>query len=353
MKTLLTSLLLCVLSASLDLQAQSFNYSDFTSTAGLALNGSAAQGSPVPPETSTVLRLMDGFGSNGQASSAWFHQIVPVAGGFSVNFTFNINSCRGAACADGFAFVVQNSAAATAALGGFGGYLGYAYDDLHNLPGIEDSLAIEFDDFQNHDFNDPNAHHMAAQSCGTEQNTANHLRCNLSLANISFDLQTNASHRVEIAYVPGSLYTTIDNRLLMTTPVDLSALLSLNSGAAYIGFTSGSGSWGENADILNWSYSTRYNAFGTVTSSSNPSDLGQPVTFTATLKARFPGISTPTGQVRFLDGSTLLATETLSAGQATFTTSDLIAGSHNIKVAYSGDTIFNPSSLVPLTQVVQ
>jgi len=353
MKTLLTSLLLCVLSASLNLQAQSFKYSDFTSVAGLALNGSAAQGSPVPPETATVLRLMDGFGSNGQASSAWFDHLVPVANGFTVNFTFNINTCVGGSCADGFAFLVQNSATATGALGGFGGYLGYAYDDLHDVAGIDDSLAIEFDDFQNGNFDDPNTHHLAAQSCGTAQNTANHLVCNLSLANIPFILPDSTNHRVEIAYVPGNLYTTIDSRVLMTTPVDLSNLLSLNGGAAYIGFTAGAGSFGENSDILNWSFSTRYNAFGTVISSSNPSDVGQPVTFTAIVKARFPGLNTPTGQVRFFDGSTLLATVPLNAGQAAFTTSDLSVGSHNIRVAYSGDTIFNPSSLVPLTQVVQ
>jgi hypothetical protein len=249
---------------------------------------------------------------------------------------------------------VQNSAATTAAHGGFGGYLGYARDDLHKVAGIENSLAIEFDDYRNDtDFNDPSNRHVAVQSCGTAENTANHLVCNLSLNNLPFHLADSANHSVEIAYVPGNLYTSIDNLLIMTTPVDLSTLLSLNNGAAYVGFTSGAGSFGENADILNWSFSTRYNAFGVLTSSQDPSNVGQPVTFTAALKGRYTGLSTPTGQVRFLEGGSVLATAPLSAGQASFTTSTLSGGSHIITVAYSGDTIYKPSSLAPLTQIVQ
>jgi hypothetical protein len=85
-----------------------------------------------------------------------------------------------------------------------------------------------------------------------------------------------------------------------------------------------------------------------LSSSVNPSQAGQSVTFTATVA----GTSTPTGSVKFLDGSATLGTGTLSRGTATLTTSSLAGGSHAISAAYGGDTTFGGSS-DSLTQVVQ
>jgi hypothetical protein len=246
-----------VLSGAVCAPAQNFSYPNFHSVAGLVLNGSAAQGVPTPPELAPVLRLMDGLGSNGQASSAWYNVQVPVSGAFTVQYVFNINHCVGIGCADGFAFVIQNSVDATAALGGFGGYLGYS--SAPGVTGIENSLAIEFDDFQNFNFLDPNANHVAAQSCGTSPNTADHSTCRLSISpHLPITLPDGANHTVELTYTPGSLNTFIDGAAVMHTAVDLSSLLSLNGGNAYIGFTAGAGSGGQNADILNWSFRTQW-----------------------------------------------------------------------------------------------
>lgn len=241
------------------LSAQTFNYPNFNSVADLALNGSAAQGVPVAPETSTVLRLMDGLGSHGQISSAWYATQVPVANGFSVEFVFNLNHCVGIGCADGFAFLIQNSVAATAAMSAFGGYLGYS--KAPGIAGIENSLAVEFDDFRNFNFDDPNDNHIGVQSCGTAQNTSNHdTSCNLSLVGLlPFTLPDGLDHTVQITYAPGTLTTTLDGSVVMETSVDLSTLMSLPSGSAYIGFTAGAGSGGQNADILSWGYKGQKN----------------------------------------------------------------------------------------------
>ena len=72
------------------------------------------------------------------------------------------------------------------------------------------------------------------------------------------------------------------------------------------------------------------------------------VTFTATVSpsSSASGIATPTGQVEFLDGSTLLATETLSGGSASYTTSSLPLGvNQQIEAKYLGDSNYNPSNL--------
>jgi len=83
-------------------------------------------------------------------------------------------------------------------------------------------------------------------------------------------------------------------------------------------------------------------------SSTNPSNFGQSVTFTATVAAVSPGAGNATGTVTFTDGTTTLGTGTLSTTggltTATFTTSTLTVGSHPINASYGGDTNFTGSS---------
>jgi hypothetical protein len=90
-----------------------------------------------------------------------------------------------------------------------------------------------------------------------------------------------------------------------------------------------------------------------VAPSANPSALGSPVTFTATVGANAPGGGTPTGTVTFLDGATTLGTRTLSGGTATFTTSALALGSHTITASYGGDGNYTAGTSATLTQTVK
>ena len=87
----------------------------------------------------------------------------------------------------------------------------------------------------------------------------------------------------------------------------------------------------------------------TLTSSRNPSNYGQAVTFTATVTS---GSGTPTGTVIFYDGSSQLSSATLTNGNASFSTSTLSAGSHSITAAYQGSDVYAPSTSAPLIQVV-
>ena len=83
-------------------------------------------------------------------------------------------------------------------------------------------------------------------------------------------------------------------------------------------------------------------------SSENPSNFGDSVTFTASVSptSSASGLATPTGQVEFFDGSTLLDTETLSGGTASYTTSSLPVGANQqIEAKYLGDSSFNPSNV--------
>jgi Big-like domain-containing protein/VCBS repeat protein len=87
----------------------------------------------------------------------------------------------------------------------------------------------------------------------------------------------------------------------------------------------------------------------TITSSVNPSTVGQAVTFTARITST---TVLPAGPVTFTAGTAVLGTVQLRGGKATFTTSSLAAGSNAIKVTYQGNSNIARSSAV-VTQVVQ
>jgi len=102
-------------------------------------------------------------------------------------------------------------------------------------------------------------------------------------------------------------------------------------------------------------FSVLLNTGGTtvkLTSSANPSTSGQPVTFTATVRASVPGSGLPGGTVTFKDGNSTLGTVTLSNGAASLTTSGLGVGKHTIKADYSGNNVFLPKVSPPLQQTV-
>jgi len=89
----------------------------------------------------------------------------------------------------------------------------------------------------------------------------------------------------------------------------------------------------------------------TVTSSPNPSATGQQVTFTATVGT--PVLEVPaSGTVTFFDGTTQLAAVKELDGTASFATSLLAAGSHQITAVYDGNSNYLTSTSVPLTQTV-
>jgi hypothetical protein len=100
----------------------------------------------------------------------------------------------------------------------------------------------------------------------------------------------------------------------------------------------------ETVNVGNWTRTT-------LTSSRNPSALGDSVTFTATVTPR-GGVGTPTGTVAFYErydaqgGEAIdrIATVTIDSGQANCITSSLSVGVHKIYACYNGDADFAEST---------
>jgi probable HAF family extracellular repeat protein len=89
----------------------------------------------------------------------------------------------------------------------------------------------------------------------------------------------------------------------------------------------------------------------TFTSSVNPSMVGQPVTFTATMTAMMG--PPPDGEtVQFVAGGKMLGSAKLKGGVAQFTTSDIPAGLHSVVSSYDGDANYLPSKYTAIKQMV-
>ena len=88
----------------------------------------------------------------------------------------------------------------------------------------------------------------------------------------------------------------------------------------------------------------------TLASSQNPSNVGQPVTFTATVTPEYGG--TVTGSVVFYNAGSKIGQGAISGGMASYTTSKLPAGSDEITATYNGSTDYSSSTSSPLDQIV-
>ena len=127
------------------------------------------------------------------------------------------------------------------------------------------------------------------------------------------------------------------------------AALTFNGGTAMP-----PGTYGSSASPATNKYDTYFTGTGTVTilpatstalaltGGSTPANPGTPLTFTASVTG-----STPTGNVAFYAGATLLGTSALNGSfQATFTTSSLAIGSYGITALYAGNAT-NAASVSP------
>jgi hypothetical protein len=103
--------------------------------------------------------------------------------------------------------------------------------------------------------------------------------------------------------------------------------------------------------LLNTSNGFVFPTTTTVASSTNPSEFGQSITFTATVTAQVTG--TLSGTVTFSDGATVLGQGTLTSGTASLSVASLAIGSHSITASYSGNTGFTASVSTTLSQIVQ
>ena len=244
--------------------ASTFDFSNFPTTPnGLTLVSDATV-------VGNALRLSSSNYS--RAGAAYLSNMVNVADGFTVTFSFQITDrhqlqddgtvLSGAAVAsggDGLTFIVQNYAQNALGLANSG--IGYY--------GIPNSLAVEFDTWKNQKstYCEPNNNHIAVQSLGKAANRPEHCAStdpadpfanpNLGIYTPNANMADGSIYQAKINYTPGSLkvFFVDMNNPVMDVAVNLRALLSLASGTdAYIGFTSSTGGAWENHDLTSFAF---------------------------------------------------------------------------------------------------
>jgi probable HAF family extracellular repeat protein len=89
----------------------------------------------------------------------------------------------------------------------------------------------------------------------------------------------------------------------------------------------------------------------TLTASPNPSTVGEPVTFSASIGSTVHAPPADGEVVTFMSGGKVLGTGTLQSGVATFTTSAL-RGKRPVRAVYAGDAYYASSKSALVTQVV-
>jgi hypothetical protein len=116
--------------------------------------------------------------------------------------------------------------------------------------------------------------------------------------------------------------------------------------ASYAGDAAFKSSTGEVTQVVN-----KYPTTTSVRSSENPSAYGHAVTFVA--RVTHTGTNAPTGKVIFRDGTTGIASATVSNSLAKITRSNLSAGTHPITAEYLGDAFNDKSTSSVVNQVVK
>jgi hypothetical protein len=154
----------------------------------------------------------------------------------------------------------------------------------------------------------------------------------------------------------GTVTFTSNKSTLATVPLDGNGRATFTSSTVPTGAITVHATYNGDGDFLT-STGTTVQTVGskapsttTLTSSRNPAVFGAAVTFTATVTGAG---NTPSGTVTFIDAKLTLATISLNAaGVATFTTSSLSIGMHNIHAQFSCSSQYNTSSSNVVSQTI-
>lgn len=227
------------------------NYPDFSSVAGLTINGNAAQ-------VGSVLRVTPAI--DGQSGSAFSTNTVSLASNasFSTYFQFRFTNpdlgfCDGQGCgADGLVFVVQTVGNN---VGGAGGGIGYF--------GINNSVGIEFDTWNNGAGDNNSSNHVGIDVNGsvssivlTEVTEADMNNGDIWNAWIDYDGSTNL---LEVRLTRSA---TRPAAAILSTVRNLATDLGVLT--AFVGFTSGTGASHANHDVLAWQLNDNFSPIGRV-----------------------------------------------------------------------------------------
>jgi fibronectin type 3 domain-containing protein len=205
----------------------------FAGATGLSFNGSAVI-------LGSSLGLTDG--RHGEAGSVFTSGAVSLAK-FSTQFSFQIANPH----ADGFTFTLQN--VGPAALGPNGGGLGYGPDHTRGNAGIDHSVAVKFDLYDNQG--------EGKNSTGLYVDGEAPTKGGINLDHTGIDLHSGHVFKVAMNYDGTTLCVKITDAVTgasATQSYTVDIVKTLGSSLGYVGFTAGTGGETATQKILSWKY---------------------------------------------------------------------------------------------------
>ena len=158
------------------------------------------------------------------------------------------------------------------------------------------------------------------------------------------------------AGAPGGVVQFVDNGTLVGTAPLVAGTASLTTNGvsggshAIVATYTGDASFASSSAAATLTVrSSATSSTTTLTSTRNPANVGQAVTFRASVTGPAGSVS---GSVQFYDGAVLLGSAPISGGVAQLTTAALAAGGHAIVARYLGNGSLPPSVSAPLAQTV-
>ncbi len=234
-------------------------FNDFSSTAGLTLNGNAA--AAVDDSLRNVLRVTPASGSKSGSAFSSSAVTLNTNVSFSTKFRFNFNH-QGNGGADGLVFVVQT---VSNSVGGLGGGIGYQ--------GLGNSVGVEFDNWNNGGGDGFNDNHVGIDINGNMSSVARS-----DAPGFTLDSATDLVAWVDYNGATDLLEVRLNNSdtrpllALLSYTVDLTTVLGSTN--AFVGFTSGTGAAWANHDVISWEFRDTFAPVDVPTETPAPAALG-------------------------------------------------------------------------------
>lgn len=221
--------------------AKEFTFRDFSDLSAFTLNG-VARDIAADKARGKALRLTNNLDQSG---SAFLTQLVSIDNdaSFSTYIQFRMTEPKGISDgvqgADGIVFVVQTQANN---VGGYGGGIGFA--------GIQNSVGVEFDTWPN--AGDINGNHVGIDINGsTNSVVAKPIETPLNNGKL-WHAWIDYNGQTDMLEVRISENDSRPSTSLISHEIDLVEILGKTE--VFVGFTSGTGSGGNNHDIIAWNF---------------------------------------------------------------------------------------------------
>lgn len=198
-----------------------------------------------------------------QSGSVWNSNKISLRNSF--DFWFNVFlGCRDADGADGIVFILQPI---STSVGSSGEGMGFG--------GVQPSVGIALDTWQNSNLNDPSFDHISIQANGNNDHT-NDLAGPVAASATSDNIEDCKWHVLRIAWDAGSktLKAYFDGKLRVEKQVDLVATIFNNDPAVFWGFTGATG-----GAVNLQQFCTALNPVFSMNGTANSGCVNQPVQF--------------------------------------------------------------------------